>query len=78
MRKKVNIPSYQVELEDVISLNELALAMPVVKERLENKDLPIPGWLTKTGATGKILSLPARSEIDTPVSEALIVEFYSR
>lgn len=76
--KKVNIPSYQVELEDIISLSESALAMPVVKVRLENKDLPIPTWLSKTGAAGKIVSLPQRTEIDTPVSEQLIVEFYSR
>lgn len=74
----VNIPSYQVEVGDEVSLNATALEMPVVKVRLENKDLPIPVWLAKTGAVGKIVSLPQRSEIDSPVSEQLIVEYYSR
>jgi len=76
--KKVTIPSYQVDLEDLITLDDKALNMPVIKERLEIKDAPIPSWLVKTGAAGKVLSLPVRSEIDTPVSEQLIVEFYSR
>lgn len=76
--KKVTIPSYQVALEDLITLDDKALAMPVVKGLLENKEAVIPSWLAKTGAAGKILSLPQRSEIDTPVSEQLIVEFYSR
>jgi small subunit ribosomal protein S4 len=76
--QKVTIPSYQVRVGDEVTLLDSALNMPVVKARLENKDLPIPGWLTREGAAGKIVSLPLRPEIDSPVSEQLIVEYYSR
>lgn len=76
--QKVTIPSYQLEPTDEVTLAAAALAMPVVQSRLEIKDQPLPSWLDRTGAVGKVISLPQRTDIDTPVSEALIVEFYSR
>jgi len=41
---------------------------------------PMPGWLDVdfTNLRGKVLRLPAREEIDVPVSERLIIELYSR
>ena len=62
--KKVNIPSYTVKPGDVIKVKEKSTNSPKFKdvEKLE----------------GKILSVPTRSEIDTPVAEHLIVELYSK
>ena len=39
-----------------------------------------PGWLSRniSDLDGKVLQLPLRNEIDTPVNEQLVVEFYSR
>jgi len=40
----------------------------------------IPSWLSldEESLAGRILALPNRQEIDVPVQEQLIVEFYSR
>lgn len=76
--KRLNIPSYQVEVGDSVSLNEKGVAIPEVKKSLEKKDVMIPSWLEKKGPAGKILSLPKREDITEPISEQEIVEFYSR
>lgn len=76
--KIVSIPSYQVRVGEQVTLDSKALAHPAVKARLENSEAILPQWLTREATTGKILSLPSRSDIDTPVNEQLIVEYYSR
>lgn len=76
--KKLDIPSYQVKLNDVIALDNKISAIPVVKDLLENKKVEVPLWLERKAAVGKIVREPARDEIDTGISEQLIVEFYSR
>lgn len=77
--KKVNIPSYQVKVGDVIAIKEN-------KQNLEMftslKDLKVntPKWLEFAPAalTGKVLALPERDDIDLGIQEHLIVEYYSR
>jgi small subunit ribosomal protein S4 len=76
--KVLNIPSYQARTGDSISLDSKAAAIPHVITRLENNEILPPAWLERAGTIGKISHSPTRSEIDTPVSEQLIVEFYSR
>lgn len=68
--KKLNIPSYQVQLNEVI--------MPDAKVKQIDKDKIPPVWLIKQGASGKIVKVPERSDIDTKIDDQLIVEFYSR
>jgi len=74
----VTIPSCQVKTGEVITLSDKAMTIPHVKSRLENLDIHPPAWLTREALAGKMSRLPERSEIDSPVSEQLIVEFYSR
>ncbi len=74
----VNSPSYQVRPGERVTLDTKAQNMAVIRSRLEDRELPIPVWLTRFGAVGKIERLPTRSQIDTAVNEQLIVEFYSR
>ena len=77
--RKVNIPSYQVKVGSLISVRPKSADL--FKSNLEKAgERKPPAWLSlDTGKLeGKVLSLPARSEIDTPVEEHLIVEFYSR
>lgn len=76
--KVVNIPSYQVKNGQEISLGNLAITIPAVKSRLDNSEVQPPVWLSKQGSKGKVLAFPNRSDIDSPVNEQLIVEFYSR
>jgi len=76
--KSVNIPSFQVEIGDTITLDAKAQEIPVIKARLQDQELPTPTWLTRQAVVGKILTLPSRTEIDGNVNEQFIVEFYSR
>jgi small subunit ribosomal protein S4 len=74
----LNVPSYQVKTGDVITLGDKAVDIPHVKVMLESPKTNPPAWLTKQAANGKIERLPNRSDIDSPVNEQLIVEYYSR
>jgi len=76
--RMVNIPSYQVKVGETISLDEKAVNIPQLKIHLENSEIKPPAWLSRQAVVGKIASLPTRSDIDSPINEQLIVEFYSR
>ena len=77
--KLLNIPSYQVRPGDVITLCPKALAMPVVKIRLEEAAQYVPpAWLSRQNAVGKVNRVPERADIDTSINDQLIVEYYSR
>ncbi|MGD9696010.1 MAG: 30S ribosomal protein S4 [Thermoleophilia bacterium] len=77
--KKVDIPSYQVRADDVITVKEGSNAEPVIRAATELVANVAP-WLQADydALNGKVLKAPDRTEIDTPVSEQLIVEFYSK
>ena len=77
--KKVDIPSYQVKLDDIITLKQGSNAEPVIRAATELVASVAP-WLQADydALNGKVLKAPERSEIDTPVSEQLIVELYSK
>jgi len=77
--RRVNIPSYQVRPNDVIALKSSNGAQQVIRDATELISV-VPAWLQADhdGLTAKILRLPERLEIDTPVQEQLIVELYSK
>ena len=77
--KKVNIPSYQVKVGDVIAVKESSQALEAFKALKELK-IVTPKWLEFSAETltGKILALPERDDIDLNIKENLIVEYYSR
>ena len=77
----VNVPSYIVKPGDVISIGERSLKSTVFASNLEvAAGRRPPEWLewNDQEKTGKVLQLPSREQIDTPVDEQLIVEYYSR
>ncbi|MEN3186850.1 MAG: S4 domain-containing protein, partial [Atribacterota bacterium] len=79
--ERVNIPSYLIEEGDVIELSDSGKANGKIKEILEEKEsVPTPGWLEfdRNSLQGRILRNPRREDIDYPVQEQLIVEFYSK
>lgn len=77
--QKLNIPSYQVKVGDVVSLAAKASNFLIVQEALEtNKDAEMPAWLIRKGTVCEIKAAPERDQIQEPVDEQLIVEFYSR
>jgi len=77
--RKVNIPSYTVKAGDVIQVKEKSTNSPKFKE-VKEMTITVPSWMTVDveKLEGKILSVPTRGEIDTPVEEHLIVELYSK
>lgn len=79
--RKVNIPSYQVDEGDIISVKDSSRKSKRFKEIFEfNSEVTPPRWLSVDfdKAEGKVLSLPDREDIDYSVEEHLIVEYYSR
>ncbi|MFW5855755.1 MAG: 30S ribosomal protein S4 [Bacillota bacterium] len=79
--RKVDIPSYRVDEGDVITVKDSSRKLDRFKDIFEyNQELTPPGWLTVDydKAEGKVVSMPEREDIDHPIQEHLIVEFYSR
>ncbi len=79
--KRVNIPSFQVKLGDVVAICEKSRSSVRIKTILEEQaKKACPKWIEKSndGYEGKIIALPARDDIDYEVSEHLIVELYSK
>ncbi len=77
--KKVDIPSLQVKPGDVIAVKAKSADAPKFKE-IKEMTISTPSWVTMDTAKleGKVLQLPSRDMIDTPVAEHLIVELYSK
>lgn len=76
---KVDIPSYRVKLNDVITLKETSMNHPAVLASLSNiqKRVDFINYdETKKQAT--YVRYPERRELNADINEALIVEFYSR
>lgn len=76
---KVNIPSAQIKVGDVIAVKD--------KSRQSNKfkaiaevQTNVPKWLTVDldKMEGQVVALPQREDIEIPVNETLIVELYSK
>lgn len=76
--KKVNIASYQVKQGDTLTLDSKALEIPATKRLLDDGDVKLVGWLKRKAAVGKVDRLPKRDDVNEPISEQDIVEFYSR
>jgi len=79
--KKLNVPSFQVRPGDVVSLSGRAQKNALVAASVESvKGRGVPKWLELDSAAfkGKVLSLPARDDVNFPIQEQLIVELYSK
>ncbi len=79
--KKVNIPSYQVKVGDVIEVKENKKDLQRFKDVLDTTSSRIvPQWLIadQDNLKGTVNSLPTREQIEYPVNETLIVELYSK
>ena len=78
---RVDVPSYRVGQYDIIDVRPKSLQttpFQIAKETVG--DRPIPGWLQVVPSTLRILvhNVPERAQIDVPLTEQLIVEFYSK
>ncbi|HEL6713870.1 TPA: 30S ribosomal protein S4 [Listeria monocytogenes] len=77
--KRVDIPSYQVSVGQVISVREKSAKNSAIAESLEVSSF-VPEYVTFDAETltGSLNRLPERSELAAEINEAFIVEFYSR
>jgi small subunit ribosomal protein S4 len=77
--RRVDIPSYHVRPGEVIAVKAGTGAETVIRDATELIS-SVPAWLEADhdALTAKVLRLPDRDEIVTPVQEQLIVELYSK
>ena len=79
--KRVNIPSYQVKVGDIVEVREKSRKITSIFEALETViRRGIPDWieLEKDKFRGTFKALPNREELTMPIQEQLIVELYSK
>ncbi len=79
--KKVNIPSFLLRPSDVVTVREDSRQLPSISDALEAMQRRgLPAWLEldKTKYEGIFKTIPTREEMNLPVQEQLVVEFYSK
>ena len=79
--KRVNVPSYIVSVNDVISVREKSRKVEVITDNMEAvARRGVPSWLEidKDAFLATIKTEPVRQEITMPIQEQLIVELYSK
>jgi small subunit ribosomal protein S4 len=79
--KSVNVPSFQVKPGDKITLREASKGLARVQLALATAGRrEQPEWLDfdKNSLTGTVRAMPNREAVTLPITEQLIVEFYSR
>lgn len=79
--KKVNVPSYIVSVNDVITINENSRKVALINDSLDSvARRGVPSWLEvdRAGYKATVKSEPDRQAITMPIQEQLIVELYSK
>ncbi|MCL1877810.1 MAG: 30S ribosomal protein S4 [Defluviitaleaceae bacterium] len=79
--KKVNIPSYQIKVGDVIQVRDKSKSMQRFKDVLDvTGSRSIPEWLSGDAENlrGTVTMKPLREHITYDLHETLIVELYSK
>jgi len=75
--KKMNIPSYQVKVGDVITMKAKTAKVPIVAEAMK-QEVVLPAWLEAKNGAAHVSKLPVRDDITEKIDEQLIVEYYNR
>jgi ribosomal protein S4 len=61
-----------------ITLDRKAMKMPDVQWSIEAPATMCPSWMSQDGDEIRIIDLPTREEVEYPIEDNLVVEFYSR
>lgn len=75
--KKMNIPSYTVNVNDVITLSNSGSKVPFAAEAVKEGASAV-AWLEQKGGAAKVSRFPERSDVTEMIEEQLVVEYYSR
>ena len=79
--KRVNIPSFLVDKDDIVAIKEAEKMQNRIRENLElSKDRTVPSWLEldSGGLKAKVLRMPEKEDIPSTIQEQFIVELYSK
>ncbi len=78
--KKADIPSMILKVGDVISVKEGSRSSAKFKSIVENHKVSVAQWLQvePDNFTGRIIAVPTKADIELPIEEHLIVEWYSK
>ena len=78
---RVDVPSYRVEQYDIITVRKQSVeSFPIELARQTFGERPVPAWMQVVEGSLQILihQLPVRAQIDSQLTEQLIVELYSK
>lgn len=77
--KRVNIPSYQVSINQIISVREKSKDLKIIKEAIENTNSR-PAYISfdDKKLEGSVTRLPQRDELEPNIDESLVVEYYNQ
>lgn len=77
--KRVDRPSYEVKVGDVISLRERSQSIDTFKNNFKDSLCNL-SYLQKdeNNLSGKLVALPSREEVPIEVTDSLIIEYYSK
>lgn len=77
--KRLDIPSYNVKVQDLITLKPKTQSNAQVTALMDEAKLSdLPSWLDRKGFVGVVKSIPAEDDVQTDVDLQLIIEYYSR
>jgi small subunit ribosomal protein S4 len=79
--RKVNVPSYSLKVNDVITVKNNNVSRQLATKNLEiSTSRAVPDWMTlnKEEFKGTVMRIPTRDEINPIANEQAVVEFYSR
>ena len=79
--KKMNIPSYLVKVNDIISIRSKDRSVKLIEATLaQNEYRPSPDWILidRDKREGSVSRLPVREEMNQFGDEQLVIEYYSR
>lgn len=74
----MNVPSYQVKVDDIITLTTKGGKIPLVMELIKENEVEAPEWLQKKKGLAKVMRLPVRSDVKEAIEEQFVIEYYSR
>lgn len=76
--KKVNIPSYKVRVNDVISIKEKSRKIDAIQETIRTVNAPAYLEVSKADYSAKLAYIPHKEEVPIQCELPLVVEYYSR
>jgi small subunit ribosomal protein S4 len=80
--RRLDRPSYLVQIGDLVALSFAARERPVLRAMAEQEPrLRLPSHLRRDAhhsVSGRVVSMPMRSDVPFPVREALVVAYYAR